>query len=366
MLRQPAPYEPAPQHICLLRPDHLGDVLFMRPALAHLRSLLPSWHISLAIGPWSREIVDADKNVDEILEFSFPGFDRTESTAPWYPYQELLTAAAQLRERRPAAVVLMRNDHWWGALMAKQAGVPMIVGADHPQTRDLLTHSVKVKSDHWVAKNIDLVDHTAGALCDGTLGHTATYQTDPLIWHVTDTDRAAASNLLESVGVTEPFVVLHPGSGAPVKLWPADRWAKVCESLAARHVDLVVTGAAAEQPYLERITYKTSVAPKSLVGRTSIRELAAVFERSSLVAGVDSGPLHLAVAVGRPTLHIYGPSDVAAYGPWGNPELHRVIRAGITCSGCGNLSLSRPEGAGCMVAVREDDVLASIRDLLAL
>ena len=125
-----------------------------------------------------------------------------------------------------------------------------------------------------------------------------------------------------------------------------------------------MTGSASEKPYLDRISSLTPSKVHTLGGQTTIGELGAVFERSVMVAGVDSGPLHLAVAVGKPTVHLYGPSDVATYGPWGDPALHPVIKVRMSCPECGNLALSRPAGTGCMVAIRVEQVTDAIYKLL--
>jgi ADP-heptose:LPS heptosyltransferase len=85
---------------------------------------------------------------------------------------------------------------------------------------------------------------------------------------------------------------------------------------------------------------------------------------ATAVVGPDCGPLHLAVAVGTPSVHLFGPSDPVRYGPWGDPRKHRVIRAGWTCPSCGDLSMMRPVGCGCMLAIQADDVMTAIDELV--
>ncbi len=361
--RSREPYEPNPRHVWIVRPDHLGDVLLVRPALKRIRAALPDWHITLVVGPWSRAVVEDENSVDEVITAPFPGFTRGNRVPPWEPYQELLSEAERLREIRPAAVVILRDDHWWAALMAQVAGAPVIIGADHPSMNGLLTDRISTRGQHWVARNIEMLDGAAQILGADVNPFVASPTTDPLIWNVTESDRAETSALLMSAGIEGPFAVIHPGSGAPVKLWPVDRWAQVADAFAASGTTVLLTGSEAEEPLLTQIRDVSNSNPTSLAGKTTIRTLAAIFEQAVIVAGVDSGPLHLAVAVGTPTRHIYGPSDVASYGPWGDPARHRVITAGLSCQRCGDLGLSRPEGAGCMVAVTTETILDSIQDL---
>jgi heptosyltransferase-3 len=364
MVGEGSTYEPVERRVWLIRPDHLGDLLFVRPGLKRFRRRLPDWHITLAIGPWARAAVEDETSVDEIVEIPFPGFDREGLAMPWQPYTLLTDEARRIRADRPAAAVLLRDDHWWGALMARRAGVPRVIGADLPEMGRLLTDATSLSASHWVGRNIQMLDFAANVLTGTTGDSFSSPANDPLVWSLSDHDRSAAAQLLDSAGVSRPFVVIHPGSGAPVKLWSADRWASVAESLVEAGLDIVLTGSGSEVDLVAKIQRRSGVPLHSLAGATSLSVLAAVFDRALLVAGVDSGPLHLAVAVGTPTIHLYGPSDVGRYGPWGDPAKHLVVSAGLHCPSCGNLSLDRAEGAGCMVAIQEDDVFLAIDRVL--
>lgn len=365
LLRRPVePYEPDDQHVLIVRPDHLGDLLFVRPALKRFREQLPGMRLTLMVGPWSQAIVEYDKNVDEIVTFPFPGFTRAKPDNPTEPYRLLFEAAKLIRDRRPAAVVILRDDHWWGALAARQAGVPIIVGSDHPVMHGPLTDHVTVGGLHAVARNAVVFDSAAKRLGSSVELPPADFHNAPLIWEIQDTDRHRARQLLANLGVERPFVVIHPGSGAPVKLWPAERWAQMAGRIGDAGYAVVLTGSESEVPLLRRIS-SSAGSLHSLGGQTTIYELAAVFEAAQAVLGVDSGPLHLAVAAGAPTVHLYGPSDVATYGPWGDPGRHRVIKAAMTCPDCGNLDPSRPEGSGCMVAIGVEQVNDAFCGLVA-
>ena len=106
-----------------------------------------------------------------------------------------------------------------------------------------------------------------------------------------------------------------------------------------------------------------------LAGKTDFPTLGAVYERAALVLGPDCGSLHLAVAVGTPTVHLYGPADVAQFGPWGDPARHVALtadRRDIPCLGCGDLSPGRPPAPPCLTILESADVLAVADRLLAL
>ncbi len=352
--------------ILLIRPDHIGDLLFLTPALHRLRCSMPEARITLATGPWGADVVAGSPDVDEVIKIPFPGFTRKEVGSPITPYRLLATWEQRLRDRAPAAAVILRDDHWWGAWLAQRAGIPVRIGADHPVARHFLTRPVQVPERHWVRRNAVLLDATVSLLDGRPPGLLVMPETAPLRWTVTEAEDEAAVTLLRDVGVSGPFVVIHPGSGAAVKLWPARRWAAVAGAIRAEQgCAILLTGSAAEEPLMTQIQAALPEPVISLAGRTDLRQLGALFRRARLVCGVDSGPLHLAVAAGTPTIHLYGPSSIDDYGPWGDPQRNRVISASLHCPRCGDLSPHRPEGAGCMIAITVEQVNAAVREVLS-
>lgn len=136
-------------------------------------------------------------------------------------------------------------------------------------------------------------------------------------------------------------------------------------SLASRGAQVVVTGSPGERASAERIAGAIPDA-RCLAGRTALGPLAALFRRCKLVVGVDNGPLHLAVAVGVPTVHLFGPTDPAVFGPWGDPALHRVVASEWPGAPCGRLDLEPPAGkhAACMESISLERVAAECEGLL--
>lgn len=355
---------PARPEVVVIRPDHLGDVLFALPALERARAALPGIRLTVLVGPWSYPVVARDPHVDEVRVVRFPGFTRAGRSRPLDPYRELSRLAAWLRRRAPLAGVVLRDDHWWGAWALKAAGIPVRIGADHPATRPFLSHPVPLTTTHWVERNCELLDATVGLLGGRARGR-VTPEELPLRWYPWPGAVEEAQRLLDGAGIVRPYAVIHPGAGAPVKRWPASRWGAVGRALVGRGLQVAVTGSADEAELAETIRSSIGAGAVNLAGRTSVPGLAEILRRACVVLGPDSGPLHLGVAVGTPTLHLYGPSQLAHYGPWGDPHRHRALTAGSCCPRCGDLSLDRPEGAGCMLALSVGDVLAACEELLA-
>lgn len=363
------------RRILLIRPDHLGDVLWLTAGLRGLRARYPEVEVTVAVGPWSTPALANNPDLDALLPLPFPGFVR-ESAArggKLSPYALLARAARQVRALAFDAAVILRDDHWWGALLAASAGVPRRFGYAHPDVAPFLTDALPLAPGRHAARNnIALLDALLAAGGRETISGPAGVEAlSPLAWPVrfrpTPAEMGNAAALLATHPAPRgPLVAIQPGAGVPVKLWDEARWARVADRLAADYgARIVLTGGPGDEWLTAAIAAQMTAQTLDLAGRTTFGESAAVLERCALALGPDGGGLHLAVAAGTPTVHLYGPADPALYGPWGAPARHRVVRAGLRCADCGNLSTTRPRGAACMLAIGVDEVLAAATALLA-
>ncbi len=352
----------APRSLLLIRPDHLGDVLFLTPALHVLRRALPEARITLLVGPWSQGIVQGNPDLDAVITCPFPGFERRAKAHAWTPYRLLLTQARDLHDRGYEAAVVLRFDHWWGAWLAAAAGIPRRIGYDLPETRPFLTHALPyTPGQHEVQQNAALLGMLSGGLA-GSPG--------PTRYRVTAEDRAWAAAWLEAAGIspTARLVAIHPGAGAAVKQWPPKAWAAVADTLAAQHdARILLTGSSDERTLAAAVAQQLTCSPLEAAGQTTLGQLAALYERCAAVLGSDSGPLHLAVAVGTRTVHLFGPAPAAEFGPWGDPDDHIVLTTSWACAPCRRLDWPAPTLAqhACIAAIRTEDVLQAAAALLS-
>jgi heptosyltransferase-2/heptosyltransferase-3 len=158
---------------------------------------------------------------------------------------------------------------------------------------------------------------------------------------------------------SRPLVALQVGAGAPVKVWPLDRLAHVGRSLHEKlRATIVVVGGPGEIASVNDVVSAVGAGAIGLAGKTTIGELAAVLERCDLALGPDSGPLHLAVAVGTPTVHLFGPADPKRFGPYGDSTWHVVVQASWSCAPCHRLDFALSELAqhACVAAIGVDEV----------
>jgi len=334
----PIPDPQYPLSILLIRPDHLGDLLFTTSALRALRAAFPRARITGLVGPWAEAVVADNSCLDQVMLCPFPGFTRQPKKSLVEPYFVLWRCARLLREKEFDLALVLRFDHWWGALLAYLARIPRRVGYDMAEVKPFLTEAVPyVSGRHEVEQNLALVEAVSGE---------PPLPGFPLEFPLSAGDREFAARYLaeRGGGDADLLVCIHPGAGAPVKLWRNEGWARVADALVEKHgVKVILTGSASEAPLAQAIAEGTASQPIVAAGQTTLGQLAALMARCRLVLGVDSGPLHLAVAVGAPTVHLYGPVDSRTFGPWGDPARHVVLTSGLDCVPCNRLDYRADE-----------------------
>lgn len=334
--------------IALIRPDHLGDLLFTTPAIRLLREAFPQAHITYLAGPWSKAVIENNHHIDDISLCPFPGFTRQKKRSFLEPYITLLQYARQLRHRGFDLAIVLRFDHWWGALLAYLAGIPRRVGYDVAEVRPFLTDVVPYSSGrHEVEQNLALVRRIAN--CELRIANCELrVASSGLEFDLTAEDEGLAEGYLAGHGVEDGdlLICIHPGAGAPVKLWRNEGWAQVADTLAQRYgAKVILTGSSEETALCRAIAERMTTQPIVAAGDTSLGGLAAIMARCQLVLGVDSGPLHLAVALGTPTVHLFGPVDSRVFGPWGDPARHIVVTSDkmMDCIPCNRLDYPSTE-----------------------
>lgn len=315
--------------ILLIRPDHLGDVLLSTPAMRALRELRPDAEIHALVGPWSADVLETCEAVDQVLTIPFPGFSRAPNPNLRSPYELAWDTGRKLRLLRYSAALIFRPDHWWGALVAWLAGIPDRIGYSLPDVEPFLTQRVPFQPVHAVKQNARLVERLTGtALPEDGLA---------LRYTVSGEDQAWVDGYLSEMDASKSdrLIVLHAGAGTIIKQWDPARWATVADRIARQSAArIVLTGSEAEIPLARAIAGHMTETALIMAGDTRIGTLAALLARSVLALGPDSGPLHLAAAVGTPTVALFGPADPDEFRPWGPPARHLVLVSDIGCRPC--------------------------------
>ncbi|HSH80363.1 MAG TPA: glycosyltransferase family 9 protein, partial [Herpetosiphonaceae bacterium] len=232
---------PEPRRVLVIKPDHLGDLLLLTPALQRLRDGLPGAHVSLLVGPWAVEAVRGNPDVDAVLVCPFPGFTRRPKPSLLQPYTLLLRTALLLRAGHYDVALIARDDHWWGALLALVAGIPRRIGYAAPDVAALLTEKLPYDPEEHVAlQGLALVDCLTNRKPE-----TLPVMRAP----ITPDDEAWARAWLQAHGVedNQRLVAIHPGSGGQAKLWLSSRWGMIADALMEDGRQVLLTGGPSER-----------------------------------------------------------------------------------------------------------------------
>ncbi len=306
-------------NILIVRTDRLGDVLLTTPVSTALRATFPGARISWLVRPYTAPLLEHNPDIDQIL------VDRGESPAQ---------LADRIRnERYDAAIVAY--PRWRIVLALWLARVPLRIGPANKAYCVLLNRRVRQRrskgAKHEADCNLELL---------APLG--APFKRYPTRYVATDEERNAARRLLDAKGISgeRPVAILHPGSGGSSARWPLGHFMELGDRLHASGCDLVVTGGPGEN-HKGAMTAGLRRPPVFIpAGSVSIRELAAILSWADLVVTNSTGPLHLAVALGVPTVSIYSSIPTRHPARWGpypayveGDETHRVVLAPLRGGG---------------------------------
>ena len=186
---------------------------------------------------------------------------------------------------------------------------------------------------------------------------------------VSDQDRQQVRELLgendqDRKDVAKPLVAINPQTKWESKLWENDRFAQVADHLVAQGCRVVFTGGPPDRIVIEKIQESMKKSSLNLAGRSSLKTLAALYERADMVISTDTGPMHIAAAAGTPVVALFGPTAPWRTGPYG--KKHQVLRTGISCSPCFKRQCPLPEDQKkrCMKEISVDQVVAAAFKLL--
>jgi lipopolysaccharide heptosyltransferase II len=153
--------------------------------------------------------------------------------------------------------------------------------------------------------------------------------------YISDQDRNAANDLLMQHGIKapKPLVAINPMAKWETKLWDNLKFANLADRLIEQaNADIIFTGGQEDREAIEYIISDMKTRAANLAGKTDLKTLAALYEKTSIVVSTDTGPMHMAAAVGTPVVALFGPTAPWRTGPFGDD--HQIVRADLECSPC--------------------------------
>jgi lipopolysaccharide heptosyltransferase II len=315
----------AARDVLAVRLDAAGDVLMTTPALRALRSV-DATRVTLLTSAAGARVARLIPEVDDVIEYE----------APWMKHAGRVDPAADLEivdaiasRRFDAAVVftVFTQSALPAAMMLHLARVPLRAAHCRENPYRLLTDWVRETEPergirHEVRRQLDLV---------AVLGRTT--PDDRLSLRVPHEARARVRQLLARAGLdrAEPWVAIHPGATAPSRRYPPEGYARAAAILAREGFHVVFTGAPDERPLVEAIRARMRAPSSSLAGRLDLPELAAAIEAAPVLLTNNTGPAHIAAAVGTPVVDLYALTN-PQHTPWRVPA--RVLFEDVPCRNC--------------------------------
>jgi heptosyltransferase II len=329
--------------ILIRGPNWVGDSVLAIPAMKAVRARFPDAEITLLVRPWVAGLFSSAPFVDKVWSE-----DKPSGLGDW------IRITRDMRNRRFDLALLLPNS-FESALMMFLGRVPERVGYATDGRQWMLTNAVTAASN--VGHQVNYYLNLAKVL-------SATAERPSIEIEATGQERESARTLLAAEGIPRGsrFIVLNPGAAyGSAKRWHEDRFADVADRLATElGVQVAIIGSEAERPIADQIRDRLKMEAAVLSGKTSLEMLIGVLAESSLMITNDSGPMHIAAALGVPTVAIFGSTDEKATGPYG-PRT-RIVKHAVDCSPC--LLRECPIDHRCMNLVTVDDVCRAARELI--
>ena len=287
--------------VLAVRQDNAGDVLLAGPAVRALADRASA--VTLLAGPRGRAAADLLLGVDRVVEWCAPWIDPEPGPVGEAGVAEF---AATVRSLQVDAAVVFTSFHQSPlplALLLRLAGVPWIGGISEDYPGSLLDLRHRSERDQPEPERALSLARAAGfALADGDDGRLAVRRPLPDVEHLTG---------------PSGYVVVHPGASAPAREWSTEQYADAVAALAGRGERVVVTGSREQKSLTAEVAAGGGL---DLGGTTDFAELAAVLDRARVVVAPNTGPAHLAAAVGTPVVSLFAPVVRAArWAPYGVP-----------------------------------------------
>ncbi len=305
----------SPKKILVLKPSALGDIIHSMPALAAVRRRFPDAEIHWVVAKGLEPLVEDHPMIDEVVIFDRRAWKRRGRLA-----RNLLDTGAFLKKlsRNGYDLALDMQGLLRTGLMAKMSKAPMVLGfRGAREGASLFYHhriAVDWKTTHAVDRYLKLVE---------PLGCDISKVEFPLFPFERDIPLTR--------GLPDRYAVMAPSAGKPANRWPAERFGAVAAGL---DIPTVVVGTDVDEEIAEQLVANSAGKAVSITGRTDIKGLAAVLAKAEFVLANDTGPAHLAAAIGTPVAALFGPANPVRTRPYGAKNIVIQTKDRPPCNPC--------------------------------
>lgn len=343
--------------VLIVRFGAMGDIIHALPAVTALRLAHPDWYLGWAVEPRWRALLCAESKPDDFGRgLRMPLVDQIHraNTRRWSheplsgsTFDDLRRLRRELKKFRYDVCIDLQGAIR-SAIVGRWSRATRVIGDEFPReswARWFYTERVATHTNHVIEHALEL----AGAIADEQLNYTRA---------CLPRDEYAEAWCEEFLAqkISGPIVLVNPGAGWGAKRWPAERFGEVARSLAGSGYSVLVNTGPAEEALASAVVHASGGAATSV--ECNVGQLISLTRRAALMIAGDTGPLHLACALGKPAVGIFGPTDPARNGPFGSE--FRVLRH--PTSKRDHSRRSQPEPG--LLTISPDAVLSAAAELL--
>ncbi len=333
------------KNILVIKLRYIGDVLLVTPCLQAIKANIPDANVTMVVNRGTEAILHNDLNVDRLVVI-----DRQSVRDGFFAVMDL--------RKKTYDLVIDFTDGDRSAIMTRLVRARYRVGYNAECRWRGRCYDQVILSQ---PEEMHTVNYHLQALKD--IGFASGHYSPSVV--LGPEENQYARELLLDYGISneEKIVIIHPGSRWLAKSWFEERYAMVADQLQRFHsVRVLFSGSEKERMRVKKIQEKMLTTSVSIVGQTTILQLAALMKKCTLFLGNDNGPMHIAAAMGLPVVAIFGPTDPKVWGPWGKG--HHAIFKNFDCRTCFFSGCNLGEGS-CMGAVSVNEVMDAVADCLS-
>lgn len=338
-------------NILIVKLSAIGDVIHTLPSLKVIRKLYPEAHITWVVEEAAAGLIQGHPHLNKVLisrrKSWLKDFQNGEIARP---VREIRLFLKELRQR-PYDLTIDFHGLLKSALIILLAGGKRKLGYDSLQELSGLFYNEKIPEDmnkHAVDRYLDFPRYLGAKIS----------QVEFILPFNRDAESKVQFLLNKHNLENRKFIAINPVAYWETKLWDNEKFALLADAIKTRlNFEVVFTGS--EKEPIEKIITQMSVKAVNLGGETSLPELGSLYKKAQSVITTDSGPMHLAAAVGTPVIALFGPTDPARTGPYGIG--HTIIRNDLLCGPC---FLKNCPTKKCMQDISPEQVVAVIEKRL--
>lgn len=344
-------------NILCVRLDSLGDVLMCTPAMRAVKQARPECRLTLLTSPSGAAAAPYIPELDDVVAYCAPWM-KSSATQPPSSSAHLIGLLAGFRFDGALIFTSFSQSALPAALICHAAGIPVRLAHARENPYQLLTDWIAEPEPeqlvrHEVRRQLDLV---------ASLGWSP--DNARLSFDVPEDDMLAVRRCLAEIGIAanQPFILMHPGASAPSRRYPAARWKQVLHNFEQRSaLPVVISGDAVEAGTVDTIIDGCGRRVHSLAGRLSLGQLGAAIKLASVVVSNNTGPAHIAAAIGTPLVDLYALTN-PQHTPW--QVNSRLLFHDVPCRFC--YKSVCPQGHhDCLAQVTAERVVDAVFSLLA-